>query len=54
MQGYAATIDYGEDSNTRHNDPRMACTTSTDQTWAGMLETANNTLHLNGLKRVPV
>jgi hypothetical protein len=37
--------DHDEESNTKHDDPRMACTTSIDQTWAAMLETVSSTLH---------
>jgi hypothetical protein len=43
----------GEESKTKHDDTRMSCTTSTDQSWVGMLETASRTLHRKGLKRAP-
>jgi hypothetical protein len=49
----STTTDRGAGSNTRHDKPTMACTTSTDQSWASRFETASNTLKRSREKSAP-
>jgi hypothetical protein len=47
------SLELGAESNTKQEEPRMAWTTSSDQTCARRLDSTMRTLHLNGLNKAP-